>query len=276
MADADAVRGAGVPDLSSAESAPATAGVVAPAPPAPESGTPPANSGGVMTLVDHLTELRTRIVRCILAIAIGTGIGFLLAGEIRKVLVQPLPVDHRVLIVLGPGDAFAITLRIAIVVGIILAMPVLLYQLWAFVSPGLTTSEKKTLRPWIPLALFFFALGVTIAYVILPYAISFLLAFTDETLVATLAAPAYFDFVSTMFLVFGLLMEFPIVLYALSRVGIATSARLAASRRMVILGIAVFAAVATPGGDLVSPTVLGLTMYVLFELTIIAIRRSGK
>jgi sec-independent protein translocase protein TatC len=277
MADADAVRGAGVPDLSSNESAaPATAGVVAPAPPAPESGTPPANSGGVMTLVDHLTELRTRIVRCILAIAIGTGIGFLLAGEIRKVLVQPLPVDHRVLIVLGPGDAFAITLRIAIVVGIILAMPVLLYQLWAFVSPGLTTSEKKTLRPWIPLALFFFALGVTIAYVILPYAISFLLAFTDETLVATLAAPAYFDFVSTMFLVFGLLMEFPIVLYALSRVGIATSARLAASRRMVILGIAVFAAVATPGGDLVSPTVLGLTMYVLFELTIIAIRRSGK
>ena len=95
-------------------------------------------------------------------------------------------------------------------------------------------------------------------------------------IVAHLAAPPYFDFVTTMFLAFGLLMEFPIVLYALSRVGIATSARLRASRRMVILGIAIFSAIATPGGDLVSPTVLGLTMYVLFELTIIAIRRSGR
>lgn len=93
---------------------------------------------------------------------------------------------------------------------------------------------------------------------------------------ADLAAAPYFDFVTTMFLAFGLLMEFPIVLYALSRVGIATSARLRASRRMVILGIAIFAAVATPGGDLVSPLVLGGTMYILFELTVFAIRRSGR
>ncbi|HEX5823670.1 MAG TPA: twin-arginine translocase subunit TatC, partial [Candidatus Limnocylindrales bacterium] len=91
-----------------------------------------------------------------------------------------------------------------------------------------------------------------------------------------LAAAPYFDFVTTMFLAFGLLMEFPIVLYALSRVGILTSARLRSSRRMVILGIAIFAAVATPGGDLVSPLVLGGTMYILFELTVLAIRRSGK
>jgi sec-independent protein translocase protein TatC len=155
-------------------------------------------------------------------------------------------------------------------------MPVLLYQLWAFVSPGLTPSERKTLRPWIPLALFFFALGVTIAWIILPFAIQFLLAFTNEVIVAHLAAPPYFDFVTTMFLAFGLLMEFPIVLYALSRVGIITSARLRTSRRFVILGIAIFAAVATPGGDLVSPTVLGVTMYILFELTVLAIRRSGR
>ena len=143
-------------------------------------------------------------------------------------------------------------------------------------APGLTPSEKRVLRPWIPLALFFFVLGVAVAWVILPFAIQFLLAFTDATLVATLAAPPYFDFVTTMFLVFGLLMEFPIVLYALARVGIVSSARLRSSRRITILGIAIFAAVATPGGDLVSPTVLGFTMYILFELTIVAIRRSGR
>jgi sec-independent protein translocase protein TatC len=112
--------------------------------------------------------------------------------------------------------------------------------------------------------------------VILPFALQFLFSFTDESLQARPAAGQYFDFVTTMFLVFGLIMEFPILLYGLSRVGIVTSQRLAASRRMVILGIAIFAAIATPGGDLISPFVLGITMYILFELTTFAIKRSGK
>ncbi|MBA2382280.1 MAG: twin-arginine translocase subunit TatC [Chloroflexi bacterium] len=239
-------------------------------------GAPAAKPDEVMSLVDHLTELRNRIVRSILAVVIGSTVGFAFARQIRELLVSPLPVDSRDLQVFGPGDAFGITLRIALMVGIILAMPVLLYQLWAFVSPGLTPIERKALRPWIPLALFFFALGVTIAWIVLPFAIGFLLAFTDATLVANLAAPPYFDFVTTMFLAFGLLMEFPIVLYALARVGILSSSRLTTSRRMVILGIAIFAAVATPGGDLISPLVLGGTMYILFELTVVAIRRSGR
>ncbi len=264
MADADAVRGAGVADLLPVPDQP------------PASGSSPVAPEAVMTIVDHLAELRTRLVRSVLTIVAGAVIGFLLAPSIRHLLVSPLPADHQVLIVLGPGDGFAITLRIAISVGIILAMPVLLYQLWAFVSPGLTPSERRTLRPWIPLALLFFVLGVSVAWIILPFAIQFLLAFTDASLVATLAAPPYFDFVTTMFLVFGLLMEFPIVLYALARVGIVSSSRLRSSRRVIILGIAIFAAVATPGGDLVSPTVLGFTMYILFELTVVAIRRSGK
>lgn len=263
MADADAVRGAGVPDRLPAAEPPPGSGV----PPAPET---------VMTLVDHLTELRSRIIWSIAAIVVGSVIGFVLAPTIQHFLTGPLPASALPLQVLGPGDAFGIALRIAITVGIVLAMPVLLYQMWAFVSPGLTPSERRLLRPWIPLALFFFVLGVTIAWVILPFAIQFLLAFTNDVIVAHLAAPPYFDFVTTMFLAFGLLMEFPIVLYALSRVGIVTSARLRSSRRMAILGIAIFAAVATPGGDLVSPTVLGGTMYILFELTILAIRRSGR
>jgi sec-independent protein translocase protein TatC len=264
MADADAVRGAGVPDR--------LPSVSPPAPPAP----PPAQPTTVMSLVDHLTELRTRIIRSVLAVVVGAVIGFLLAPAIQHVLTAPLPASALPLQTLGPGDAFGITLQISVIVGVILAMPVLLYQLWAFVAPGLTPSERKTLRPWIPLALFFFALGVTIAWIILPFAIQFLLAFTNDVIVAHLAAPPYFDFVTTMFLAFGLLMEFPIVLYALSRVGILTSDRLRSSRRFVILGIAIFSAIATPGGDLISPTVLGATMYILFELTVLAIRRSGR
>ena len=263
MADADAVRGAGLPDRLTSD-------------PPSGSGLPSAEPEKVMTLVDHLTELRSRLVKSILAVLVGAAIGFSQLKWVRDLLIAPLPDDREQLQVLGPGDAFGIALKISIVVGIILAMPVLLYQLWAFVSPGLTPSERRALRPWIPLALFFFVLGVSIAYFILPFAISFLLAFTDDKLVANLAAPPYFDFVTTLFLAFGLLMEFPIVLYGLARVHILSSTRLRSSRRIVILGIAVFAAVATPGGDLVSPLVLGTTMYILFELTLIAIRRSGR
>jgi len=264
MADTDAVLGAGLPEQV----------IVAPGSTGSGRSTPEPET--VMTLIDHLTELRTRIVRSILAVVAGTAIGFVAAPNIRSVLVAPLPASALPLQVLGPGDAFGIQIRIAVIAGIILAMPVLLYQLWSFVAPGLTAKERRALRPWIPLALFFFVLGVSIAYAILPFAITFLLAFTDAVVVAHLAAPPYFDFVTTMFLAFGLLMEFPIVLYALARVGILSSARLRSSRRVIILGIAVFAAVATPGGDLVSPTILGGTMYILFELTVIAIRRGGR
>jgi sec-independent protein translocase protein TatC len=268
MTDADALRD------------PASSGVPANPEPAPPSAPMTApDDGSVMSLVEHLGELRSRLFRSIIAVALGSVVGYAFATQIRNFLILPLPLDpdgKRTVQVLGLGDAFFIQRKISIVVGIILAMPVLLYQGWAFIAPGLTTSERRAIRPWVPLALLFFAIGVTIAYIVLPFAVGFLLSYTDETLVQGVAAGPYFDFVTTMFLAFGLIMEFPIVLVGLSRVGVLTSDRLRASRRMVILGIAIFAAIATPGGDLVSPFVLGGTMYVLFEITVWFIRRSGR
>jgi sec-independent protein translocase protein TatC len=253
----------------------APARVTDPAPPSPSpAAASPAPAPGEMSLVDHLVELRNRLVKSVIAIALGSVVGFIFWEQIRNVLLDPLPT--KTVQVLGPGDAFAIALRISVVTGIILAMPVLLWQIWAFVSPGLTDAEKRIVRPWIPLALFFFALGVGIAYLVLPAAVGFLLGFTDNQLVANLAAGPYFDFVTTIFLAFGLVMEFPIVLFGLSRVGIVTSQRLASGRRIALLGIAIFAAAITPGGDIVSPMALGGTMYLLFEGTILFIRRSGK
>lgn len=256
MADVDAVRETGV------------AGG-----PGPAAQT---EDGSVMSLVDHLGELRTRIARSLLAVVAGSVLGFAAASRIIEFLVLPLPEGGRELQVLDPGGAFLINLRIAIVVGVIVAMPVILFQAWRFVAPGLTADERRVVRPWIPLALGFFALGVGLAYVVLPYAVAFLVSFGSEVLVVRLAAGPYFDFVTTMFLAFGLVMEFPILLFGLSRVGLVTSERLRAARRFVILGIAIFAAIVTPGGDLVSPFALGLTMYALFEVTVFAIRRSGR
>lgn len=276
MADADALRGAGVPG-----SAPEPTGVTAPPgtpptpaePPAPVPGSVSRGDETVMSLVDHLDELRSRIVRIALGILVGSIIGFYLADKIIEILAVP---GGGRLLNLAPGDAFFIYVRVAVVTGIVLAMPITLYQLWQFVAPGLTVAERRAVRPWIPLALVFFLLGVGIAYFVLPYALKFLLSFGTGTFVNQLAAAPYFDFVTTLFLAFGLVLEFPILLFGLSRVGIVTSGRLRSSRRIVVLGIAIFAAVVTPGGDLVSPFVLGFTMYVLFEGTIIAIRRSGR
>ncbi len=238
---------------------------------APSSGT----DESVMSLVDHLTELRNRLIKSIVAVLVGSVIGWIATPELMKVL--RAPIGDRTLVFLSPGEAFFVYVKIAVAVGIILAMPVILYQLWAFVAPGLTTDERRIVRPWIPLALVLFAVGVVIAYIVLPFAMAFLLGFEiPDVNRAELTMNNYFGFVTTLFLAFGLMMEFPILLLGLSRVGIVTSQRLRAVRRYVIVGIALFSTVVTPGGDIVSPTVLGLTMYALFELSIWFIRRSGR
>jgi sec-independent protein translocase protein TatC len=261
MADADALREVG--------------GSGRPSAPPPAAPTAPPDDPAVMSLVDHLSELRWRLFKSFLAIGAGAALGFVVSDRVIAVLSDPIPGDDPLLFT-ALGDAFAIRLKVSIVIGIILAMPVLLYQAWQFVAPGLTPGERRAARPWIPLALFFFALGVAIAYFVLPFAAAFLLGFTTPDLQPLITAGPYFEFVTTMFLAFGLVMEFPIILFGLSRVGIATSQRLAASRRYVILAIAVFAALVTPGGDIVSPLTLGGTMYLLFETTIFVIRRTGR
>jgi sec-independent protein translocase protein TatC len=228
-----------------------------------------------MPLTAHLTELRNRLIWSIVAIALGSAIGFSFGDQIVAILRAPLPSDVP-LILLDITAGFSIRLQVSLVVGVILAMPVLLWHLWRFISPGLTPAERRAVLPWIPAALVFFALGVSIAYVILPFATQFLLSFVLTGIDPTIELRSYFDFVTSLLLAFGVLMEFPILLVGLSRVGIATSDRLRRSRRLVILVIAIFSAVATPGGDLVSPFVLGLTLYVLFEGTILFIRRTGR
>jgi sec-independent protein translocase protein TatC len=230
---------------------------------------------GSMPLAGHLAELRNRIIWSVLAILAGGVVGFVFAGSIIEFLRDQLPPDVK-LQQIELGDGFSINLQIALVVGVILAMPVLLWHVWRFIAPGLTTGERRAVLPWIPAALVFFVIGVTIAYVILPFAATFLLSFVPTGVERNINIRSYFDFITSLFLAFGILMEFPILLVGLSRVRIVTSERLRRSRRLIILVIAVFSAVATPGGDLVSPTVLGLTLYVLFEGTIFVIRRTGR
>jgi len=239
------------------------------------TGTAEAPALGSMPLAGHLAELRNRIIWSVLAILAGGVVGFVFAGSIIQFLRAQLPPDVK-LQQIELGDGFSINLQIALVVGVILAMPVLLWHVWRFIAPGLTTGERRAVLPWIPAALVFFVIGVSIAYVILPFAATFLLSFVPTGVERNINIRSYFDFITSLFLAFGILMEFPILLVGLSRVGIVTSERLRRARRYVILVIAIFSAVATPGGDLVSPTVLGITLYILFEVTTFVIRRQGR
>jgi sec-independent protein translocase protein TatC len=228
-----------------------------------------------MPLFDHLAELRRRIGVALLAVAAGTVVGFVFGQRIIEVLKAPY--GDAPLLLLSPGEGFFISLKVAIATGIVLGMPVILFELWRFVSPGLTAEERRIARPWVPLALAFFVAGVAVAYVVLPFAIGFLSSFGtgDLPLQNAWTADGYFGFVATMFVGFGLVMEYPIVLVLLSKVGIVTSARLKASRRYVVIVFAIVAAIATPGGDIISPFVLGITMYALYELSILLVRAGG-
>jgi len=148
MADADTLR--------------EPASGVIPSDPVPPTGDAGMPEGSVMTLVDHLSELRDRLVKCIVVIAIGTAIGFYFAPVVRNFLLEPLPNGQAQ--VLGPGDGFAIQLRIAVVIGIIIAMPVLLYQVWAFIAPGLYKNERRYVGPFMFSTVGLFLAGGLFAY----------------------------------------------------------------------------------------------------------------
>lgn len=227
-----------------------------------------------MTLVEHLSELRVRIFVSLLAITIGSIIGFYFAPNVIDVLRAPI---NAPLFFTNLAGAFFIQLKIALMIGIALASPVVLHQLWAFVSPGLTPRERRVARPWIPLSILFLVLGVGVAYAILPYTVGFLLSFQRPGVIEPLITlESYIGFVTTLFLVFGLVMQFPIVLVLLSKVGIINADRLRRGRRYVFVGIFVFAVVVTPGGDPISPTIMAAVMYPLYELTIRLVARSSR
>ncbi len=253
-------------------------GQVVPIPPAPAPATPPADEG-VMSLVDHLSELRHRLFVCIIAIVIGAAIGFYFAPRIIELLAQPIPAvpggtKLQFLTVTGPFLNYS---KIAIVFGLLIGLPVILYQLWQFVSPGLTPHERKTALPWIPLSILFFVLGVCVAWITLPFALQFLTSWTVPGITESrLTGEAYFGFVTTMFIIFGAVMEFPIALVLLHKLGILSVEKLQSSRRMTVLGIVIFAVVATPGGDPFSPVVMAGVMYLLFEFTIFMLVRSDR
>ncbi len=230
------------------------------------------DDGATMSLIEHLEELRRRLIVIVVAILGCAVVGFLVSRPVLILLRDRLPEGQRALTFLGPADAFGAQLKIAGFLGIAIAMPVILFEIWRFVTPGLTSRERRFIWPVIVAALLLFALGVGLGYLVIPYALNFLLGFAEGLADPSLTIDGYVGFATTMLLAFGLVLEFPIVLIGLARVGILTHRRLAAQRRWAIITIVLLAIVLTPGGDPISPLILSGVMFLLFEGSLLVIR----
>ena len=226
-----------------------------------------------MSIVEHLDELRSRIIVVAISIVIAGILGFYLSGAILQLLREPLPEGEYRLIQLTIGEALAVQLKIAFYFGIALSVPVILYELWRFVTPGLTRRERRLIWPLLIAAIVLFAIGIVLGYLIIPYALAFLLSLTPAGIDSTmLRLSDYVGFVLAIMLAFGLAFQFPVLLLLGARVGILNYRFLSARRRWAVLAIVLFAIIATPGGDPTSSAVLSLVMYALFEGTLQIIR----
>ena len=229
-----------------------------------------------MSLLEHLEELRSRIIVIAIAVLVAGVAGFFLADPLIALLRSPLADSGADLIQTGVGEAFGVRMQLALMSGIALAMPVILYEIWAFVTPGLTRPERRLVWPLLGAAILLFAAGVSLGYLLIPLAVGFLLDFSIEGVEPLIGLGDYIGFVTTFLLAFGIALQFPVILYVLARVGILSYAFLSRRRRWVILLIALFAIVITPGDIVIGSFTLALVMYGLFEVTLQLIRLLGR
>jgi len=230
-----------------------------------------------MSLVDHLEELRWRIFKSIIAVVVGAIAAFFFRVQIMTFLTWPLPktadqIGKGKLIVTGLAEGFTVFLKLSLAAGILIAIPVILYQIWAFVAPGLYDKEKKTAVPFIFVGIVLFLVGISLGYIVLQYPVQWLVNFASDSFTELVSADSYFTFVAFFLLAFGIVFEIPLVLTFLAQLGLVTSQTLRRKRPTAHIGMWIAATFLTPGADFYSPIILGVAMSFLYELTIVFIR----
>ncbi len=225
-----------------------------------------------MTLVEHLTELRTRVLVCAVAFLIAATVAFLVYPEILSFLKHPYcQVSPRRcgFYITGPLDGLALRVKIAAYGGLFLASPVLLWELWRFITPGLHPREKRYAIPFIVASIVLFALGCLVAYLTFPHALNFLDHIGGPSLTQILDPTKYLSLIVLMMTIFGLTFEFPVLLVSLELAGVLSPQQLSSWRRWAIVLIVVVAGVITPSSDPFSMMALAVPLYLFYELSIV-------
>ena len=227
-----------------------------------------------MPFLDHLEELRWRIIWSLAAIRVGVAVGFLLVIKFNLLTwlqgpIMPYLKGHR-LMNTHPGGGFSIMLSTSIMIGVVMALPVVLYQAWLFLAPALHRHEKKVVLPVIIGAVFLFVCGAALAwYFVLPMTLRFLTSMGDEAFDQMISATEYFGFATSLVLAMGAVFELPIVILALSALGLVTPKMLSRFRRHALVGSYVVAAFITPGDAFFTSVILTAPLYLLYELSIV-------
>ncbi|HEY65342.1 MAG TPA: twin-arginine translocase subunit TatC [Caldilineae bacterium] len=229
-----------------------------------------------MTIIEHLMELRERIIKAGLALLGGMFIGVFFARRFLELLVAPLGPEGRIQS-LKPAENIIVFFKVALILGVVLAMPVIFYQFMAFVAPGLTKEEKRALLRIVPAATFLFALGVGFgAFVILPFTLGYLQSFLSDIIQPDYSVDYYIAFVTNFTLAIGGAFETPLVIAFLARLGFVSPDGLRRSRRYAIVIIAILAAVITPTPDPFNMMLVMAPLLLLYEFGIILARLTYR
>ena len=217
-----------------------------------------------LSLVDHLAELRTRIIICALVIAACSAFSYLFIDKIFVLISKPV----GSLVFFSPAEAFLATIKLSMLCGLFLALPVVIYHIWQFVSPALSGKERISLYLTIFASLVLFYGGMFFATFILPISLKFLLGFAKGNLQPMLSVSSYISFISGFLLAFGVVFQFPVVIVFLTKIGLTTPAFLRKQRKYAILIMFIVAALVTPSPDVFSQFLLAIPMLVLYEISI--------
>lgn len=241
----------------------------------------PTSQDPARPLLEHLEELRLRILFSVLYLAGGFFVGLALAENrlLFKAIMAPIEaIPGANLIVLGPTDKFMAYFRLAFIAGLAISFPFVLHQLWLFLSPGLSRSERRVVLGLIPTSLILFVIGAAfVFYIMIPSALRFLLNFDLGIDVKTeISLDRYFSFVLYLILAGGLVFQIPLITWFLARMGIVTGKWMARNRKYAVLGAAILAAVLTPTGDPFNFALLGIPIYALYELSILVAMVAGR
>jgi sec-independent protein translocase protein TatC len=229
----------------------------------------PESSDANMSLIDHLQELRRRLIIIIAAVAIGSTACYFFAAELVHLITAPA----GKLYYMNPAEAFFAYLRVSFFAGFLLALPIVLYQVWAFIVPALTSKERTVSVILVPTSVILFFVGLAFSYYfVLPAGIKFFMGFATEELQPLFSLGQYLSFVISFLLPFGFIFELPLFILVLAKLGVINSKMLVAKRKLVLVMTFVIGAVISPTPDVFSQTMIAVPMLILYEISILVVK----